>query len=245
MTPLLEVRALQAGYGRRMVLHGIDLTMAAGEGLALIGHNGTGKSTLMEAICGVLRTGAGSVLLDGIDVTGLPPEAMVKRSVVHVPAGRRLFLAMTVRHNLEAGAFVRRDAAGIRADIEAMLHRFPMLSDKADRMAGLLSGAEQQALALARRWCVRMAHLPVTTAVIAPAMDANIKYQDRDRGGGATAAPLIRCGASPHSPVACRDGGPVRSIPAFRFARRHASAGRPPATRFARSGGGAAAPDRR
>jgi len=150
MTPLLEVRALQAGYGRRMVLHGIDLTMAAGEGLALIGHNGTGKSTLMEAICGVLRTGAGSVLLDGIDVTGLPPEAMVKRSVVHVPAGRRLFLAMTVRHNLEAGAFVRRDAAGIRADIEAMLHRFPTLSDKADRMAGLLSGGEQQALALAR-----------------------------------------------------------------------------------------------
>jgi branched-chain amino acid transport system ATP-binding protein len=150
MTPLLEVRALQAGYGRRMVLHGIDLTMAAGEGLALIGHNGTGKSTLIKAICGVLRTGAGSVLLDGIDVTGLPPEAMVKRGVVHVPAGRRLFPAMTVRHNLEAGAFVRRDAAGIRADIEAMLHRFPTLSDKADRMAGLLSGGEQQALALAR-----------------------------------------------------------------------------------------------
>lgn len=150
MTTLLDVRGLQAGYGRRMVLHGIDLTLDAGQGLALIGHNGTGKSTLIKAVCGVLRPGAGQVLLDGVDVTGLPPEAMVKRGVVHVPAGRRLFPGMSVRHNLEAGAFVRRDAAGIRADIEAMLHRFSMLADKADRMAGLLSGGEQQALALAR-----------------------------------------------------------------------------------------------
>jgi branched-chain amino acid transport system ATP-binding protein len=147
---MLAVEALVAGYGRRMVLDGPGFTLAAGEGLALLGHNGTGKSTIIKAICGVIRPMSGRVLLDGRDVTGQPPEAMVRLGIVHVPAGRRVFPAMSVRHNLEAGAFTRRDAAGIRRDIEAMLARFPLLADKAERMAGLLSGGEQQALAIAR-----------------------------------------------------------------------------------------------
>jgi branched-chain amino acid transport system ATP-binding protein len=147
---ILAVEALVAGYGKRMVLDGPSFTLAAGEGLALLGHNGTGKSTIIKAICGVIRPARGRVLVDGRDVTGQPPEAMVRAGIVHVPAGRHVFPAMSVRHNLEAGAFTRRDAAGIRRDIEAMLARFPLLADKADRMAGLLSGGEQQALAIAR-----------------------------------------------------------------------------------------------
>jgi branched-chain amino acid transport system ATP-binding protein len=147
---MLAVENLVAGYGRRMVLDRLGFDLAAGEGLSLLGHNGTGKSTLIKALCGAIRPAEGRVRLDGQDVAGLPPEAMVKRGVVHVPAGRRVFPAMTVRHNLEAGAFTRRDAAGIRDDIEAMLDRFPVLHGKADRMAGLLSGGEQQALAIAR-----------------------------------------------------------------------------------------------
>jgi len=147
---MLEVQGLVAGYGRRMVLDRLSCRLAPGEGLALLGHNGTGKSTLIRAICGMIRPAAGRILLDGQDVSGLPPEAMVRRGVVHVPAGRRVFPGMTVRHNLEAGAFTRRDSAGVRDDIEAMLDRFPVLQGKADRMAGLLSGGEQQALAIAR-----------------------------------------------------------------------------------------------
>jgi len=138
-----------------MVLDRMSFTLAAGEGLALLGHNGTGKSTVIKAICGVIRPSEGRVLLDGREVTGQPPEAMVRLGVVHVPAGRRVFPGMSVRHNLEAGAFTRRDAAGIRRDIDAMLERFPMLADKVDRMAGLLSGGEQQALAIARGMMAR------------------------------------------------------------------------------------------
>jgi len=152
---MLAVEGLVAGYGRRMVLDRMSFTLAAGEGLALLGHNGTGKSTVIKAICGVIRPSEGRVLLDGREVTGQPPEAMVRLGVVHVPAGRRVFPGMSVRHNLEAGAFTRRDAAGIRRDIDAMLERFPMLADKVDRMAGLLSGGEQQALAIARGMMAR------------------------------------------------------------------------------------------
>jgi branched-chain amino acid transport system ATP-binding protein len=184
---MLDVQGLVAGYGRRMVLDRLSFRLEAGEGLALLGHNGTGKSTLIKAVCGVIRPAEGRILLDGQDVSGLPPEAMVRRGVVHVPAGRRVFPGMSVRHNLEAGAFTRRDAAGVRDDIEAMFHRFPVLQGKADRMAGLLSGGEQQALAIARGLMARPRLMMVDepSLGLAPALVAEVfAMLGGLRGGG-------------------------------------------------------------
>lgn len=150
MTALLEVAGLEAGYGRRTVLHQLSVRLEAGESVALIGHNGTGKSTLLRCISGQIAPSAGRIVLDGTPIAGLLPERIVRLGVVQVPAGRRVFPRLSVRENLEAGAFTRRDRTAVPAEIARLMERFPVLGTKQRLHAGLLSGGEQQLLAIAR-----------------------------------------------------------------------------------------------
>jgi branched-chain amino acid transport system ATP-binding protein len=122
----------------------------AGELVALLGPNGAGKSSTLNAVSGMVKPASGRVTFDGEDITGLPPEEVVRRAVVLTPEGRRILTGLTVRENLQlAGAF-RSDRKAVKADLDAMLARFPILGDRADLPAGTLSGGEAQQLAIAR-----------------------------------------------------------------------------------------------
>jgi branched-chain amino acid transport system ATP-binding protein len=145
----LNVAGLVAGHGGAPVLPGLDLAVRAGEMVSVLGANGAGKSTLMAALSGLLRAEAGGVQLFGVDVTAFDAPGRVRAGLVLVPEGRLVFPDLSVRDNLRLGALLRRDA-DIASDIEAMLARFPRLRERADGRAGLLSGGEQQMLALAR-----------------------------------------------------------------------------------------------
>jgi branched-chain amino acid transport system ATP-binding protein len=146
---LLEVRGLTAGFGAGPVLFGVDLDFYAGELLALIGANGAGKSTLLGVLSGLVPASSGKVVFDGRDLTGTRPERVVQAGIAHVPQGRRLFGTMTVAQNLRLGAYLRRDAE-VRRDIERVVGYFPALGDKLHRIAGTLSGGEQQMVAIGR-----------------------------------------------------------------------------------------------
>jgi branched-chain amino acid transport system ATP-binding protein len=152
---MLQLRALTAGYGNRIILSGLDLTVASGERIALVGHNGAGKSTILKAVTGQIRPRSGTIHYDGQRIDQLPPEALVRRGIVQVPAGRRVFPRLTVRQNLEMGAFTRRDRHAVAADLDALLDRFEPLRRKAQARAGILSGGEQQMLAIARALMAR------------------------------------------------------------------------------------------
>jgi len=146
---LLEVRGLTAGYGAGPILFGVDLEVAQGELVALIGANGAGKSTLLGVLSGLLPSSGGSVHFDGRDITRAQPEAVVAAGLAHVPQGRRLFATMSVEKNLLLGAYLRRGPE-VRQDLERVLGYFPALADKLHRDAGTLSGGEQQMVAIGR-----------------------------------------------------------------------------------------------
>ena len=149
MSSLLQVDKLTAGFGLTPVLFDVDLELAAGELVALIGANGAGKSTLLGALSGLVRVSSGTVSLSGRRLTGLRPEMIVASGMVHVPQGRRLFSTMTVERNLLLGAYRRHDRQ-VREDVERILGYFPALRDKLHREAGTLSGGEQQIVAIGR-----------------------------------------------------------------------------------------------
>ena len=149
MTSLLQVERLTAGYGLTPVLFEVDLELAPGELVALIGANGAGKSTLLGALSGLVRVSSGTVRLSGRNLTGSRPEMTVASGMVHVPQGRRLFSTMTVERNLLLGAYRRHDRQ-VRDDLERILGYFPALRDKLGREAGTLSGGEQQMVAIGR-----------------------------------------------------------------------------------------------
>ena len=146
--PVLAVDGLRAGYGSIEVLHDVSVTLERGTLCAIVGANGAGKTTLLLAISGIIRKRAGSVRLDGTDVSGLPPHALVKRGLLHVPEGRRMLAQMSVEENLQVAAAVR-GAAGF-ASIEGLFDRFPILRTRRNVPAGALSGGEQQMVAIAR-----------------------------------------------------------------------------------------------
>lgn len=148
--PVLEIRSLNAGYGEVQILRDVSLSVGTGEIVTLVGSNGAGKSTLINTICGIIRPSAGSVHLNGADITGWTSEAIVARGITQVPEGRRLFPQMTVRENLLMGAFRRRDPAGIKRDLEWVYELFPRLKERERQRAGSLSGGEQQMCAIAR-----------------------------------------------------------------------------------------------
>jgi len=151
---LLDVRALNAGYDAGPVLFGIDLEVAAGELIALVGANGAGKSTLLGVLSGLVRATSGTVTLGGEDATNARPEVLVRKGVAHVPQGRRLFGTMSVEKNLLLGAYLRRDQE-VRDDLSRVLDHFPALKDKLAREAGTLSGGEQQMVAIGRGMMAR------------------------------------------------------------------------------------------
>jgi branched-chain amino acid transport system ATP-binding protein len=148
--PLLSVRGLTVRYGSVTALHGIDLDVDEGELVALVGPNGAGKSSALAAVSGLVRAAAGTVTVAGDVVSGLAPERVVRHGVALVPEGRNIFTSLTVAENLALGATIRRDAAGVAADLDRQLDRFPILRDRYGQQAGLLSGGEQQQLAIAR-----------------------------------------------------------------------------------------------
>jgi branched-chain amino acid transport system ATP-binding protein len=147
---MLDVDNLQVAYGRVIALHGVSLTVAEHEIVTIIGANGAGKSTLLRAICGVLAPFAGAIRLDGANVTALGSPEMIRRGVAMVPEGRHVFPELTVRENLDLGAYYRRDTDAVRADLDRVLELFPILRERLRSAGGLLSGGQQQMLALGR-----------------------------------------------------------------------------------------------
>ena len=152
---MLELRGVQAGYGRIQALREVTLTVGGGEIVTLIGANGAGKSTTLMAVCGIVPAQAGEILFEGESLHGLSPEAIVRRGIVQVPEGRRIFPRLSVLENLELGAFLRRDAAGIRRDLDHVMELFPILADRSRQPGGTLSGGEQQMLAISRALMAR------------------------------------------------------------------------------------------
>jgi branched-chain amino acid transport system ATP-binding protein len=150
---MLDVDALTAGYGSSDVLHRISLKVAPGQSVCLIGANGAGKTTLLRCLAGLLRPSAGRIAVDGADIAGRSASARLDFGMTLVPEGRRVFAPMTVRENLEMGAFrrlwPRRDRA-VAADMAMVFDLFPRLRERQGQAAGLLSGGEQQMLAIGR-----------------------------------------------------------------------------------------------
>ena len=148
---MLQLREVRAGYGRTEVLHGIDLSVAEGEILTIIGANGAGKSTLLKAISGVVRISGGSIELAGERIDHVEVEGIVARRLVQIPEGRKLFGPLSVRDNLMLGAYARRRGdASIAARLEKVFGLFPRLKERLTQQAGTLSGGEQQMLAVGR-----------------------------------------------------------------------------------------------
>ena len=146
----LEIRDLHVSYGGIRALKGVSLTVEEGQIVTLIGANGAGKSTTLRAISGLQKPQSGSILYGGEELTGLPAKEVVRRGIIHVPEGRRVFPDMTVAENLKIGAFLRRDSAGIASDMDYVYTLFPRLKERSWQLAGTLSGGEQQMLAVGR-----------------------------------------------------------------------------------------------
>jgi branched-chain amino acid transport system ATP-binding protein len=146
----LELRNVNTFYGHIHAVKGISLRVMPGEIVTLIGANGAGKSTTLRTISGIIRARDGEVLLNGQRIDRVPPHRIVQMGVCQSPEGRRIFSRMSVQENLEMGAFARRDAPGIRADLERTLQLFPRLRERLKQRGGTLSGGEQQMLAMGR-----------------------------------------------------------------------------------------------
>jgi len=148
-SPLLDVRDLQVSYGSIQAVRGVSFGVAKGEIVALIGANGAGKSTILNSLSGVLRPHSGVARFGELDLTTAPPDRIVRQGLVQVPEGREILSRLTVRENLELGAWGRRDGSAHR-DIEGLMKQFPILGQRRDLPAGQLSGGEQPILAKAR-----------------------------------------------------------------------------------------------
>jgi branched-chain amino acid transport system ATP-binding protein len=147
--PVLQVRGVATFYGAIQALHGVDLDVARGEIVTLIGANGAGKSTLLMTICGSPKARSGSIKFDGNEISQLPTHEIVRRGVAQVPEGRRIFPRMTVFENLQMGAIIT-DPAHFQKDLDRVFAMFPRLAERRDQRGGTLSGGEQQMLAIGR-----------------------------------------------------------------------------------------------
>jgi branched-chain amino acid transport system ATP-binding protein len=147
---MLSVEHLECRYGKVAAVQGLSLEVKKGELVSLFGANGAGKTTTLKAISGVLRSSGGKVTFEGEDITHASPRRILDLGIAHCPEGRRVFPYMTVRENLEMGCYLRKDRAGIEADLGRLFERFPILSERRSQAAGTLSGGEQQMLAISR-----------------------------------------------------------------------------------------------
>ncbi len=155
MPPLLRVEKLRAGYGPIDVLHDISLTVEPGEIVTMIGANGAGKTTTLMSVSRAVRSQAEAITFDGHDLRNVPPHEVVKRGLAQSPEGRKIFPRLTVLENLQMGAFTRKDNPGIADDLEKMFTMFPILRERKGQAGGLLSGGQQQMLAIARALMAR------------------------------------------------------------------------------------------
>ncbi|HHX72463.1 MAG TPA: ABC transporter ATP-binding protein [Clostridiales bacterium] len=147
---MLEVQNLNVHFGVIHALKNISLSVQTGEIVTLLGTNGAGKTTTLRTLSGLKKPTSGQIFFEGEEITALPARHRVKMGMSHVPEGRRVFSTMTVLENLELGAFLRRDKAGIAKDMKNVFERFPILAERKRQSAGTLSGGEQQMLAMGR-----------------------------------------------------------------------------------------------
>jgi len=148
--PILEVSGLCAGYGESDVLHDVSFTVDDGGITTILGANGAGKTTVLRALCGMLKSVRGNIVVDQKQVVGMATESIVRLGVGHVPDGRGTFMNLTTEENLRVGALTRRDKAAVAADFERVFTYFPRLKERRHQQAGTLSGGEQQMLAISR-----------------------------------------------------------------------------------------------
>jgi branched-chain amino acid transport system ATP-binding protein len=147
---MLNIENINVYYGAIHAIKDISINVTEGEIVTLIGANGAGKSTTLRTISGLLKPKTGKINFEGKDIAGMPAQAIVKQGISQVPEGRRVFANMTVLENLELGAYIRNDKAGIKEDMNSVFERFPRLLERKVQLAGTLSGGEQQMLAMGR-----------------------------------------------------------------------------------------------
>ena len=188
---LLEASDLVAGYGETEILHGVSITVSEGEVITIIGPNGCGKSTLMKAIVGLLRIRTGSVTFRGADISALPPEQIVRTGLCYVPQTNNVFPSLTIRENLEMGAFVRRD--DYRGRVDEMFRLLPDLALRPAQKAGSLSGGQRQMLAIARALMLdpALVLLDEPSAGLSPAMTGLVFERIREINGTGVAVVLV------------------------------------------------------
>jgi branched-chain amino acid transport system ATP-binding protein len=150
MDPILELRGVDASYGKVRALHGVSLNVKPGEVIALIGANGAGKSTTLRVMSGLIAASAGDILLDGASIARHRPDMIVRSGIAHCPEERRIWPELTVHENLALGAYICSDRSEVKRRMEAVLDRFPRLRERSLQFAGTLSGGEQQMLAIGR-----------------------------------------------------------------------------------------------
>ena len=188
---LLEASNVVAGYGQTEILHGVSITVGSGEMVTIIGPNGCGKSTLMKAIVGLVRVRSGSVRFQGTDISGYPPEQIVQTRLCYVPQSNNVFPSLSIRENLEMGAFTRED--DYRGRIEEMFRLFPDLAMQPGRKAGTLSGGQRQMLAIARAMMLDpvLLLLDEPSAGLSPAMVGTVFERIREVNQAGVALLLV------------------------------------------------------
>jgi branched-chain amino acid transport system ATP-binding protein len=149
-TAMLKIKGLQVNYGGIQAVKGVDMEVAQGELVTLIGANGAGKTTTMKAITGLKPYSAGDIEYQGQSIKGVPAHELLRRGLAMVPEGRGIFARMSILENMQMGAYLRDDTEGVQKDVERMFGYFPRLKERAKQLAGTLSGGEQQMLAMAR-----------------------------------------------------------------------------------------------
>jgi branched-chain amino acid transport system ATP-binding protein len=147
---MLTIENVAASYGHVQALKGISLQVEDREVVTLIGSNGAGKSTLLKTISGLLKLNTGKIIFNGEEIHGLPPEKIIAKGIAHCPEGRKVFSELSVRENLEMGAYLQKSKGAVEERISIIFQSFPILKERQNQMAGTLSGGEQQQLAIAR-----------------------------------------------------------------------------------------------
>ena len=167
---VLEVKDVHAGYGNLKILRGIDMNVPAGGIVTLLGGNGTGKSTLLKAVSGLIPLMQGDILFDGVDISKMKPHQRVRLGLVQVTQAKEAYPAMTVEENLVLGAYTRRDREGTKADLEKVYDFFPVLRERRKQLSGTLSGGEVQMLVIGRGLMAapKMLMLDEPSAALAP-----------------------------------------------------------------------------
>ena len=150
MSAMLEVKNIQVAYGKIIAVKDVSVTVNQGEIVTLIGSNGAGKSTTLRTISGLIKPKSGEITFNGKRIDGMPGHDIVSLGICHSPEGRRIFPRMTVKENLELGAFLRNNKSEVAADMAKVLDLFPRLKERIDQRAGTMSGGEQQMLAVSR-----------------------------------------------------------------------------------------------